>query len=395
MTRCITFVVCLLTMLSTGLAFAQAKPATIGVGVQTTPGSPVAFVYVSSSPSPNNYEINAFAADPSGKLTPVQGSPFAADVQSMTVNGQYLFGSNGIDIRSFSIAPDGALQRVATINAQQFNGSNCGGPTELFLDHTGTTLYDLDYDGDVCANNTYQSFGINSATGELTYLGASSASVEFEVPLSFLGNNVYGYGSGCFHLYASIYGFQRNSDGTLTSVNTNAPMPVAKKGDFYCTALAAADSKNHVAISVQPLNAQTWQPDGPRQLATYTADDSGKLTTRSTFLNMPKQALKYPVDMKMSPSGKLLAVAGAAGAGAAGLQVFHFHGSNPITHYTGLLTKDPVDQLSWDNHNHLYAISRSTGKLFVFTITPTRFSQAPGSPYTITNPQNITVLPKT
>ena len=97
----------------------------------------------------------------------------------------------------------------------------------------------------------------------------------------------------------------------------------------------------------------------------------------------------------MSPSGKLLAVAGAAGAGTAGIQVFHFNGSNPITHYTGLLTKNPVDQLSWDNHNHLYAVSRSTSKVFVFTITPTKFSQAPGSPYTITNPQNITVLPKT
>jgi hypothetical protein len=65
-----------------------------------------------------------------------------------------------------------------------------------------------------------------------------------------------------------------------------------------------------------------------------------------------------------------------------------------MKHYTGLLTKDEVDQLFWDNDNHLFAISRSAGKLFVFTITPTSVSQAPGSPYTITNPQDITVLPK-
>jgi hypothetical protein len=186
-----------------------------------------------------------------------------------------------------------------------------------------------------------------------------------------------------------IYGFQRNNDGTLISLTTNPPTPIAKPGDFYCTSLSAADRTNHVAIAVQQLNGQSWQPDGLPQLATYTADAVGNLTTKSTYLNMPKQSVSHPTDIEMSPSGRLLAVAGTAG-----LQVFHFHGSNPITHYTGLLTRNPVDELSWDNHNHLYAISRSTGKLFVFTITPTTFKQAPGSPYRITNPQNTTVLPK-
>ena len=391
MTRRIALVVTLLASFCTGAAFAQVTSPNVGVDVQAPAnGSPVAFVYVSSSPSANNYEIDAFAADSSGKLIPVAGSPFAADVQSMAVNRQYLFGSNGIDIRSFSIAPDGAIQQVASINAQQFNGYNCGGPVDLFLDHSGTTLYDVDFYGNICANNTYQSFGINDSTGELTYLGASSPSTQFGVPLSFVGNNMYGYGSNCYHFSASIYGFQRNNDGTLTNLSINPPTPVAKQGDFYCTSRAAADRTNHVGIAVQQLNGQSWQADGPPQLATYTADASGNLTTTSTYLNMPKHAVNRVTDIKMSPSGKLLAVAGTTG-----LQVFHFHGSNPITHYTGLLTKDPVDQLSWDNHNHLYAISRSTGKLFVFTITPTTFRQAPGSPYTITNPQNITVLPKT
>lgn len=105
---------------------------------------------------------------------------------------------------------------------------------------------------------------------------------------------------------------------------------------------------------------------------------------------MPTSAVKYVADISMSPTGNLLAVAGTAG-----LQIFHFNGTNPITHYTGLLSQDQVDQLFWDNNNHLYAISHSANKLFVFTITPTSVSQAPGSPYTITNPQNITVLPKT
>ena len=92
----------------------------------------------------------------------------------------------------------------------------------------------------------------------------------------------------------------------------------------------------------------------------------------------------------MSPSGKLLAVGGSAG-----LQVFHFNAAAPITHDTGLLTAKPIDQFFWDNANHLYAISRAAGKLYVFTVTPTGATQAAGSPYSIAHPQNIIVQPKT
>jgi len=53
------------------------------------------------------------------------------------------------------------------------------------------------------------------------------------------------------------------------------------------------------------------------------------------------------------------------------------------------------DQMFWDNANHLYAISRSVGKLFVFTVTATGVTQAPGSPHSIAGAQNIMVLPKT
>jgi hypothetical protein len=380
MTCCITIVVCLITTLCTEVVFAQAE---------VSASTPAAFVYVSSRPN-SNYKIKAFAADLEGKLTRVPGSPSLPDVQFMALNGKYLFGANGIDIHSFSIGPNGALQKVASINAHQFNGYNCGGPIALFLDHSGTTLYDLDYNGDACANNAYQSFSIDSSTGELTYLGISTASTEFQIPLSFIGNNVYAYGSGCFHFEPSIYGFKRNGNATLTDLNIHQPLPVAKDGDFYCTSLATADATYHAAISVQAFNAQSWQADGTPQLATYTADGSGNLSTKSTFSNMPETAVQSVRDIAMSPSGKLLAVAGAAG-----LQVFRFRGKYPITHYTGLLTNNRVDQLAWDRGNHLYAISRSAGKLFVFTITPTSVRQAPGSPYAITNPQNIAVLPKT
>jgi hypothetical protein len=91
----------------------------------------------------------------------------------------------------------------------------------------------------------------------------------------------------------------------------------------------------------------------------------------------------------MSPSGKLLAVAGTNG-----LQVFHFNGSYPVTEFGGLLTKDSIDQISWDDQNHLYAISQSSGLLFVFRISSTSRTSAPGSPYTIAHPNRIAVLSK-
>jgi len=174
----------------------------------------------------------------------------------------------------------------------------------------------------------------------------------------------------------------------LDAVNINTNTPDAKSGDFYCPNLTTADPSNHVAISMQAIN-ENFEPDGPPQLATYTADSAGNLTTTNTRFNMPRPAVQYVTDIAMSPSGKLLAVSGTAG-----LQIFHFNGSKPITHYTGLLTKVEVDQVYWDNDNHLYAASYPGNSLFVFTVTPTSVRQAPGSPYTIAHPVNIDVLPK-
>jgi hypothetical protein len=351
--------------------------------------APVAFVYVSSNPSGTTYQINAYSAASNGQLTPVPGSPFPASVRQMAVNGKYLFGTDGVFIYSFAIAANGALQEVSSINAQQYNGG-VGGPAALFLDHTGATLYDEDYDGNNGANTDFQAFSINQSTGQLTYIGATSgASTEFDVPLSFIGNNQYAYGSNCVDFTSAIFGFERESNGMLNLLNINPPIPSAPSGSFYCPYLATADPNSNVAIAMQPLNDNSWEPTGPYQLAVYTADASGNLTTNSTATNMPATAVQSITDYWMSPSGLLLAVAGTGGA-----QVFHFNGANPITRYTGLLTKQEVDQLFWDNSNHVYAIGTKANLLFAGTVTPTSVSKVPGSPYRITNPVNIIVLPK-
>ena len=349
--------------------------------------SPAAYVYVSSSASANNYEINAFSAASNGQLTAVGGSPFAGNVQYLAANSKYLFGENGIDIMSFAIGGDGSLQQVSSIDAQNYNQGHCGGPYSLFLDRTGT-LYDLDFYGESCANNPYQFFSVDSSSGALTYMGVTSdASPQYVGSLSFLGNNTYAYGASCYKWMAAIYGFQRNSDGSLSALNINPALPTAAQGDFFCPNLASSDGKNHVAISMQSLDGSTFQPTGPPQLAVYTAGIKGRLTTMSAYTNMPSTAVTTVMDLQASPAGDLLAVAGTGG-----LQVFHFNGQNALTRYTQLLTNSEIDQIAWDHANHLYALSQSTGKLFVFTVTSTSVKAVQGSPYSIANPVNIAVV---
>jgi WD40 repeat protein len=377
MMRHIRIVVCGFAALFTQLAFAQLVPD------QTDPAKPVAYVYVSSNTSG---EINAFAAASNGQLTPVFGSPFAGNVGYLAAKSTYLFGDNGIDIYTYSIAADGTPTQVSSINTEQY-GSNCG-PYALFLDRTGATLYDRVFECN--SSNAYQFLSIKPATGDLTYRGVTDSTTQYYVPLSFLASNLHAYGAQCNgNMYWSIFAFRRSHDGTLTPLNASLPTPSPKNGDFYCPSLTTTDNSDHVVISMQGVLQQSFGSDGLPQIATYTADSSGNLTTNSTHSNMPRTAVKSVTDILFSPSGKLVAVGGTAG-----LQIFHFNGADPLTRATDLLTTYEIDQFFWDNANHLYAISQPAGKLFVFTVTPTGAKQAPGSPYAITDPADIAVIPK-
>ena len=367
---------------STVLASAQVTSSSTESNSIQAPASPVAYVYVSSAPTSSTGKINAYSAASNGALTPIAGSPFPYDVNYMAVNGAWLFGVANVDtdINSFSISSNGALTFKDT-----YKVTNPGtGVISVYLDHTGSTLY-ADY---YTTNNDYLSFSINQSNGRLTKIGDLAGGPPNNTPVSFIGNNVYAYSSSCYHFGQEIIGVKRNTDGTLSYLNSNFPFPAEKSGGFYCPWKAAADPTNHLAIAMAPLNSN-WGQDGLWQLASYTADTAGNLTTKSTFSNMPTVLVGAVNDYSMSPSGKYLAVGGTAG-----FQIFHFNGANPITKFTGLLTGNTIDQIFWDNANHVYAISLSKGKLFVWTVTSTGATQAPGSPHLIPNVQDLIVLPK-
>ena len=202
---------------------------------------------------------------------------------------------------------------------------------------------------------------MNQNTGQLTYLGASQASEYFQSVLSFIGNNEYAYSSSCYHFTQDINGFQRESNQTLNLLSISPGDPHAPTGSFYCPYQASADPNNNLAIAMQPLNSQTWQPDGPAQLAVYTADASGNLTTNST-------ASQYADDIGANHH-RLLDVAGGEPAGrrrhrrGAGLPFQRQQSDHPLH---GVVNhKEEIDQVLWDNDNHLYGISGPNNQLLV------------------------------
>ena len=378
------------TCASTVLASAQvsSSPADSHISPGTT--APVAYVYVSSAANLTSGHIYEFSAATNGALTAIPGSPVPTNgVNYMALTGTWLFGvaNQDTDIDSFFIGFNGALRRRDIYHVTPPGP----GVISVYLDHTGSTLYGDFY----TTNNDYLSFSINQATGQLKETGDLPGGPPNNSPVSFMGNNKYAYSSSCYHFGPEIIGVQRNTDGTLAYLNHfSPPFPAEKSGGFYCPLRAAADPTNHLAIAMEPLNPN-WGQDGAWQLATYTVDSAGNLTTSSTYLNMPKVLVGTVNDYWTSPDGKYLAVGGSSG-----LQIFHFNGANPMTKLTGVLTSSPIVQVFWDNSGHVYALSQAfrgsptTGKLFIYAVTSKGVTPARGSPHTIANAQNLIVLPK-
>jgi hypothetical protein len=375
--------------------FAQSSAAAAYVYIGTTKG---VYLYDSST---------------NGALTSVSGSPFSIVGSAVGSNGSY-FVSRGTDyVHSYPVASSGAIKgQVSQINTQTYfsePNSDCGGTAGAEFDHTGKDIYVLlGLNG--CA--TLQSFQISN-TGSLSFLDSTSFEggtvSPYTFPPAITADDQYGY-SGRYVGFCTedTDVFQRQSSGAMQIYGaagySSAPtmnFPTAEPDYGYQAMPAlAADPSNHLAIALQP--SQPCGPYLPVQLASYTVGSDGSLNTTNTLQNMPTPNV-YPTIMNMSPSGLFLAVGGdpqAQNAGSVapqtpGLQVFHFNGSNPITADAGTLTTAPIDEIHWDNSNHLYALSNSTGKLYVYTVTSAGISGAPGSPYSFSAPNALVVVPTT
>ena len=113
--------------------FACATVLAAGAVVSSLPAiaqtSHVAYVYVSNLVSPNTntkHDLYAYGARADGSLYRVTGTPFSYDVNSLAVNGNYLFGLSGTQIDSYWISSTGALQLVGTVDAASHATNFCG-----------------------------------------------------------------------------------------------------------------------------------------------------------------------------------------------------------------------------------------------------------------------------
>jgi len=377
----------------------------------------VAHVYVQTHKGVDVYDATA-----AGKLTLVKGSPFADTGQMEGINGKYLISVGTDYLHTYAIASNGAVGKQASeINTQTYDGAECGSPINngyangSVLDHAGKYLYVLLYDGYNTDCAAWQSYEIGS-NGSLHFLGSMEDEASYfgnpqpsTLP-TISSNDKFGYAAiagegGCrsFSPYVKI------PDGQLEK---NSPFSeIDPEGDpngapwYSCPINASADPAGHLAVLMYFEDDPPYGNYGPWQLASYTIDDNstGSITSTNTWLDMPASEV-YGRVMETSPSGKLLALAGGGdgsegdGSGMDGLQIFHFNGAAPITEYSALLLPAvEIDQLGWDNDNHLYALSYSSGELYVYTVTPTEIREASGSPYKVENAYGISgliVVPK-
>ena len=409
MTRSMLLAISLAAVVSTGGALAQAPEASSVASVTATAAAPVAHVYVGSGS-----HILAYSTAANGKLTAVPGSPFNFSLSLMGANGRYLFGfePSSVIIESFSMAANGALKKAATLNTEKFNADSTCPLTwwngqGLRIDHSGEDLYNAAIPAEFPCRTWYQSFRIDNANGELTFLGNAGDVFLGGPSINILGNNKFAYSPDCAAAFGNgpspqVTVFQRLNSGELVTANAGVAIPAAppngSDSGYYCPLTMATDPTNHAAMTLQAVDGvdDDGTTYGPVVIATFTADANGNLKTTSTYKNM---AVSAPGggptgspggSMRMSPSGKLLAIGGS------GLEIFHFNGGNPVTKYKTLLPGFNVAQIFWDNNNHMYAIGKTSagaGKLYVYTVTPTSVTAAPGSPYSIASPGNIVVQP--
>jgi len=387
-----------LAMSAALLSAAPVFPQTSNETIANATATPVAYLYV-----PTSQGIYASSA---GKLTVIKGSPFTQTTGlAIGSTGKY-FITLGLNwLHSYAIESNGAIgKQVSAVNTLNYGGGDCEtyspenlvfGTDGAVLDHAGQNVYVFingNWDeGDGCA--AYQTFNI-ATNGALTFNNVDEwYTPAMQQPTGGLilnGTDKFGYAFiWNWGEYESPYywltGFKLGTHGALEGSDFSETDPEPQPGYAYnqgcinCSSSMmgmAADSTNHLVFAITPYSVVTYDA-GATQLASYTVDSKGNITSTNTWENMP--TVSNAGMMSISPAGNLLAFATGTG-----VQFYHFNGAKPITKFTGLIgTSGYVSRMSWDKSNHLYAINGQSGKLHIYNVTTTSAKEVSGSPYVI------------
>ncbi|HEV2133347.1 MAG TPA: hypothetical protein VGR47_03715 [Terracidiphilus sp.] len=363
--------------------FALSAP----VAIAQSTSSPAAYVYVQIQGRAGS--VYGFQASSAGKLNVISGSPFKPSGLIIGGNGSELVTLGQDNLYSYGVASDGTIQsQLESVPYVDYSGGECGGGTssvhDAVLDHTGKYVYImLDNGTNPCA--AYQSFAAENA-GVFDFAGFTeqdtSGGAEVDLP-SILGNETFAYADLIDGHSSSLIGFQRNSSGALQLMKFAETDPTLSGGTYSPLRPDASPTGNYLVVQLYPNDSN------PPQLASYTVDSQGNISTTNTSGNMPTSALEDPYST-FSPSGNLIAFYadnGPTGTAGNGIEIYNFNGAAPLTLNTTLLTGVPIDQVEWDNSNHLYVISKSVNTIYVYTVTPTSvtedMTQSLGAPFHI------------
>ncbi len=402
-TRILTFC---LAVLPAGIAYAQTQSSD-AVPAATAPTSAVAYVYVGTSKG-----VYLYDAASNGNLTLVSGSPFKTAGTAAASNGNYFITLGTQYLHSYPVAANGALKAQASqINTANYAGGNCEAPSSASLDLTGQNVYVLMSPSAAAGSCTaYQSYSLGKTNGALAFQTVATVSNDSSTmfPLTFTANNQFAFAAnpdgdaGIVLLSYQVFSRQSNGALELSKTISDLFLQDAADGAHYFPWLVNAGPGSYLAAALGDyVNYESpIESIGPTVLVSYAVDANGNISTTNPGIEAPSPAVG-PTMMKMSPSGNLLAVAGgkaliapiSVSIAGNGLQIFHFNGPDPITPYSKVLTSDSIDQMQWDDNNHLFALSDATHKLYVYTVTPTSITAAPGSPYTIASANSLVVVP--
>jgi len=362
---------------------------------QTT--GPVAYIYVSSNYSGSTNRVVGFAANADGQLTQISGSPWSDNLYYLATSGTYLFGTSNVpdslgkNIFSYSVGSNGALHYLGATNIHSSSSDNaCDYAGDLLLDHSGSYLYIYATEAYCNSEAAYLSYAVNKSNGSLSYLGVTPGNAfGLDAPLTMAADNLYAYSSPDNDMYGTICAFTKQSNGSLAQDNGGnycniTPWPPGQPGDWTgYGGIVTSDPTNHLAMNMLYFDQNGTQSNKIETIAINTTN--GDLTSSSTFSNMPETDVQNVDGLTMSPSGKLLAVAGSNG-----IQIFNFNPNGQATQNTGLITTAPITQMYWDNSNHLYAISNADNAIHVFTVTTTGATEVQGSPWNVPHPVAMT-----
>lgn len=392
---------------------------------QAVPGSSVAasnctatpfadgttFVYVSTQSAVGEpYQVNAFSAAPDGSLTPVPESPMTLPGRPYVGAGSLVFGDDGYKIYSFRLHSDGCLSvENSLVAGRQENGLPFIGPGTLFLDPHDENLYSFDYDppgGD----SYFSSYSFNASNGQLTLVNQTQGSMAYDGGvLAFASNGGFAItADGSIRGGVLISEFQRSGNGALVPFGSG-PFPTAPPGEFYDVTGAAATGTGHFIIAVQQHSTGQGLyngANGPWQLAVYTIDDAGNLTTTSNWQNMvspdiPDNSQDSSIHFSFSPDSRYFAISSFMA-----LEVFSWDAaSDTLTPIAAINNTEGSCQfgsgengctgsgflnIAWDSNDHLYITLGQ--QLLVYSVMDTGITLAPGSPYTFQSPIGVAVI---